>query len=288
MQESIRQIDIGIAKVFIFNIGNIYLPLANYMNIDTVQVENTELTKLKKQTMIPIHNILIQQANNFVLVDVGVYDVETEPEYAIPNYVPPLSLIEQLNYIGVHPKDIKHVIITHRHWDHFNGTTCISNSKYVSQFSNAKYYLGKSDWERAQTKLRDPQSIEFKTLRVLYESSVLDIVDGNCDIGNGIQIIATPGETPGHQIVRFNSDDKTIYCLGDLYHHPIEFTYPELKVSWAEIQSILASRKKLIKQTLTEQAILIATHIPSIGQIKTDSEKVYWEEVLPNKELIIR
>lgn len=105
------------------------------------------------------------------------------------------------------------------------------------------------------------------------------LVDGNRDLGHGVQIIAAPGETPGHQIVRIHSEGETFYCLGDLYHHPVEFLHPERMVSWTESESEFASRKALKKPALTENAFVVATHIPGIGRLKRKDSDVIWESV---------
>lgn len=280
MPDFVRTINLGKAVISVINIGDIYLPLAENMNVPEDKFTGGyDLLGLGEQKLIPIHCILIQLPESTVLVDAGVYDVETEPEYAIPNYTPPSSLIERLREMGVHLDSITQVVITHRHWDHFNGTTCESNGEFIPQFPRARYYLGRPDWERAEAKLQEATSIEHRTLRVLNEHGLLELVEGNLDLVQGIKIIAAPGETPGHQIVRVQSEGQTLFCMGDLYHHPIELAHPAWKVSWANGETISGSRQMLTQQALEEQALLIATHIPSIGRLNKTMTGVTWESV---------
>ncbi len=278
MPEFVRTLNVGKAVVSIINIGDIYLPLAGYMNVPKEELAaRNDLHELAGQTLIPIHSIHIRLPQTSVLVDAGVYDVETEPEYAIPGYQPPPGLVDRLIELGVSLDGIEHVVITHRHWDHFNGTTFAQDGQFAPRFPNARHYLGQADWGRAETALQDPKSIEYRTLKVLHDRGRLKLVDGDRDLGNGIQIFAAPGETPGHQILRVQSEGETLYCLGDLYHHPVEFAQPEWKVSWAKSETILPSRKALTQRALDEGALLVATHIPAIGRLRRTASGVAWE-----------
>lgn len=281
MTPFIRSLELGKAKVTIINIGEVYLPLARNMNAPEAELRaRDDLREFAAQTRIPIHCTHFQLPQTSVLVDAGVYDIEPDSEYAIPDYEPPPNLIHQLAESGIHPEEIEHVIITHRHWDHFNGTTFESNREHAPRFPNARHYLGRADWERAEAALQNPQSVEYRTLRILHNAGALELVEGNRDLGHGIQILAAPGETPGHQIVRVHSEGQTFYCNGDLYHHPIEFAHPEWMVSWANSEMNFTSRQALVKAALSEHALLLATHIPAIGRLRSTFSGVVWEAVL--------
>ena len=85
----------------------------------------------------------------------------------------------------------------------------------------------------------------------------------------------------GHQIVRIHSEDETLYCLGDLYHHPVEVEHPNWTTVWSEdVNGGLASREALTKAAVAEKALLIATHIGGIGLLKQSDTGVDWDAVL--------
>lgn len=89
-------------------------------------------------------------------------------------------------------------------------------------------------------------------------------------------MIAAPGETPGHQIVRVHSQGQTLYCLGDLYHHVVEVEQPGWGVKWSDIATAQASRQRFAQQALAEDALLIATHIWGVGRLQPDGDSVIW------------
>jgi glyoxylase-like metal-dependent hydrolase (beta-lactamase superfamily II) len=279
MSEFVKSFTLGDATISVINIGDIYLPMANHMNVPTSEfVGHDDLHGFMEQVHIPIQMFHIQLPHTSVLVDAGIYDVMAYPEYAIPDYTPPASLIEGLAELGIQAKDIEHVIITHRHWDHFNGTTVEENGQYIPQFPNATYYLGRPDWDRAEEDLKNPQSVEYRTLQVLQDHGILELVDGDLKIIEGVEIMATPGETRGHQIVRIDAEGHTLYCLGDLYHHAVELDHPEWAVSWAR-DTIFASREIFKKRAREDQAQFVATHIVGVGKFNEGGGNITWTAI---------
>lgn len=117
MTQSIKTRQLGKATVSIINIGDLYLPLAGHMNIP--QADLAKHDSIRNQERIPIQFFHIQLPHTSVLIDAGLYDTDTHPEYAIDGYVPPASLVDQLNAAGIQLDAIDHVVITHGHWDHF-------------------------------------------------------------------------------------------------------------------------------------------------------------------------
>ena len=264
MPASIRQFSIGKARVSVINIGDIHLPFAQYLNIPETEHHRHSL---KTQTRAPIHATHIQLPDMSLLVDAGFYDIENYSNYALPDYIAPPSLVKQLASIDIQPESIQHVILTHRHWDHINGTTCRKNGEYVPQFPDANYYLGEQDWIRSEANRNDPSEVEYHTLRILDEHNHLQLISEKTNIGEHIQIIPAPGETQGHQVVRVHSEGEIFYCLGDIYHHPLEFANINWMVSWARPETTLASREMLLNDIVEHNAILVATHIPDIGRL---------------------
>jgi glyoxylase-like metal-dependent hydrolase (beta-lactamase superfamily II) len=105
---------------------------------------------------------------------------------------------------------------------------------------------------------------------VLRQADLLELVSGRREIAPGITILPAPGETPGHQIVRVQSDGQTFYALGDLIHSEVEVEHPDWMVTWATAEPMLASRLRLLDDALAEHALLMAAHIGSLGRLERD------------------
>ena len=215
----------------------------------------------------------------YALVDSGQHDLPPGSPFALPGYQPPPSLLDQLAGIGIQSDQIRHVIVTHTHFDHFNGVTQARAGGYEPCYPHARYYVGRADWEGVQPELQDADSLASRTLAVLQRAGLLELVTARRDLNGNLQIIPAPGETPGHQIVRVHSDGQTLYCLGDLYHDTDEVEHPERMADWADRDLMRVSRSTLIEAALAENALLTATHIPTLGRFERTASGVVWRAV---------
>jgi glyoxylase-like metal-dependent hydrolase (beta-lactamase superfamily II) len=227
---------------------------------------------------VPVQCVHIKLGDVSLLVDAAFYDLDSASEMVPPGYQPPPGLIAQLANVGVQPETITDIAITHAHFDHYNGLAQKRDGQARLTFPNARCYLGQGDWARPelQQALQDPNSMESLGLGRLHRQGALTLVEGNLDLGPGLQIIAAPGETPGHQMVRVQSEGQTLYCLGDLYHHPLEFEQLSWTVTWADVEANRASRQALIEAALAENALLVATHIPAIYRLERVGAGLKW------------
>ena len=95
----------------------------------------------------------------------------------------------------------------------------------------------------------------------------------------GVTMIAAPGESPGHAIVRVRSGGERFYFLGDLFHHACEVVSTDW-VSPGRNQHVLrASRERLIADAVATRATLAFTHglFPPWGRIVPADGGYRWE-----------
>jgi len=244
------------------------------------QLKYSEL--FERTLLFPSQCVLFSSPNSeTVLVDVCDYLLSfTDTSYLPANYNPPPELIEQLSEAGVAPEAIKHVVLTHAHLDHYTGITKKIGGNYVPAFPNARYYLGKADWEdpRIQKELGSPDSKDSHTLGVINKLGMLELVEGNWSVTKELQIIPSPGESPGHQIVRFRfPGGETFYCLGDLFHHAVEVENLSWMAPWDDPESNLKSRKDLIRAALEEDAFLLPAHM-GLGKLERKGSLIEFVE----------
>lgn len=283
MFEYIRTLQIGAATVTIINIGHLQMDLAAALNLPAETRSLPEAAPIAQPVQLPVQCVYIALPQMSVLVDASRYHFPPDSPLLIPGYRPPPGLLAGLAELGIAPEAIAHVVITHAHFDHYNGTILEDDGAYTPAFPNARHYLGRPDWDRPETQnaLRNPDSLESHTLAILYRQGLLDLVQGNRDLGQGLQIIAAPGESPGHQMVRLHSQGQTLYCLGDLYHHQVEVEHPDWMVHWADRDATSHSRQSLVAAALAENALLVATHIPTLGRLQQTATGITWTAAYP-------
>lgn len=276
-----RTLTLGVTTITILNAGDMMFDLARTLNIPAHEWRPRYNTAFEGRAIFPSQSVHIALPGASILVDANDY-AHTVPgsDFAVPDYVPPPSLVDQLLSRGIAPEDITHLIITHAHFDHYSGTTIERDGVYLPRFPNARVFLGRADWDwpNTQLSLTDPASDDSHTFGVLHTRGLLELVEGNRDLAPEVRIIAAPGESPGHQIVRVHSQGHTLYCLGDLIHHPVEAENPAWMVRWANPETNLASRRALLQAALQENALLLAAHVP-LGRLDGTLSNYWWMSV---------
>lgn len=276
-----RKLNVGRATVHLINLGDLGYRLKDVDNVPENQWRPKYADVFENVHNYPSQCVFISLPGKSLLVDAGNYSLFATPdsEYTIPGYKPPPDLIDQLSKIGVAREDVDYVIITHAHFDHYAGVTIKSGSNYVPAFPKARYFLGSQDFENPETQksLLDPNSEDSHTLGVLREAGVLELVEQDKKISDAVEIIASPGESPGHKIVKINSEGQTLYCLGDLFHHSCEVENPTWMASWDDPKTNVESRQRLLDIASKENALLAPSHMP-LGRVeKTPTSFKYVE-----------
>jgi glyoxylase-like metal-dependent hydrolase (beta-lactamase superfamily II) len=210
-----------------------------------------------------------------ILVDAGLIEYSPGSIWWPPRIERSPGIVAGLATIGVRPEDVTHLVITHAHDDHFAGATERRGDADEPRFPRARCYAGRADWVD-NAALREPGSIEARTLGVLLERGQLELVEGDLDLTPSVRIVAAPGETPGHVVVRVGSNGQTLYCLGDLYHHPVEVEQPSWVPHDRDRAAKTASRAALTAAALAEDARLIVAHIPGLGRLRPTPTGVAW------------
>jgi glyoxylase-like metal-dependent hydrolase (beta-lactamase superfamily II) len=278
MRENIRVLHVGAATVTIVNTGDLHIPPADLFNVSEHAWAASEGTSFTQPLRLPTYSVHVALPDCSLLVDPSVFNWPSDHRWIEPGYQPPPSLVEHLHDRGIIRESVTHVVFTHAHQDHVSGSTVSWNGQDVPTFPNARHYLSRRDWEaeEVQAQLSDPVSGVSRTLGVLWRHGLLALVDGDLDLGCGVQILAAPGESPGHQIVRVHSAGEVLYCVGDLYHHPIEVTHPNWVAAWSDAVVHLESRRTLMARGAGDRAILIATHIPTPGRLEATAAGCSW------------
>ncbi|MGC9183596.1 N-acyl homoserine lactonase family protein [Caldisphaera sp.] len=132
--------------------------------------------------------------------------------------------LEALSSIGLKPKDIDTLIITHLHFDH---------TATLSLFDNARIYVQKKEWDFAHNPVPsskatyDPKPIDT------LDGMDLALIDGEYELLPGIRLIPLPGHTKGLQGVAVETTKGTYLIGSDHFYtyfnikpprQPIEFT----------------------------------------------------------------
>jgi glyoxylase-like metal-dependent hydrolase (beta-lactamase superfamily II) len=183
-----------------------------------------------------------------------------------------------LEELGWAPVEVTHVVITHPHGDHYAGVTVERHGELAIRFPNARHFLGRTDWEgNLQRQARNTEL--NRRLGAVDRAGLLELVDGEQEIAPGVHLVPSPGETPGHMVVRVRSAGEELYVLGDLFHHRCEVEHLDWAPAHANVPQLEITRGKLFGELARSGAVAVAAHepFPGWGRITGLGDRFQWE-----------
>jgi glyoxylase-like metal-dependent hydrolase (beta-lactamase superfamily II) len=218
----------------------------------------------KNRIKLALNSVLIRTPHALVLVETGIgtkidqkfrgiYCVEKDP-----------GLLPSLSRLGLGPEDIDFVVNTHLHFDHCGGNT-FRNEKgqVVPTFPRARYVIQKGEWEWAKhPSEREKSSYIGENFLPLEGYGLLELVEGNSQITEGVEVVLSPGHTPRHQSVKVSSRGQTLFYLGDLVP-----TSAHIRLSYIMSYDLfpletLETKRKFYQQATEEDWVLAFVHDP--------------------------
>lgn len=250
------------------------------IDADDITSKQTRSEVPSRSTAIGIDPILIRDGKHNILIDTGLgWGLDNKS-----TYVDTSNLKTNLDIFGLTPDDITHVVLSHLHFDHAAGSTYVDQeARTQSTMPYANYFLQKLEWLYAIERVGEKNPVKGADYNMdeLYklhaEEKLVMITDTYFELVPGITLIKTGGHTPGHQIVKIQSEGETAYYLGDLV--PNEYHLNHYSMKSMDIDPLQSKKAKtlILRQALKEQAALFfyhSIHIKS-GVLTQDEERRY-------------
>lgn len=173
------------------------------------------------------------------------------------------SLIDQLAQIGLAPAQISRVVLSHIHSDH---------SGQAASFPQATLTLAAADMAlvRGSSPVFNLDRREY--IPWLNGGGKVDEVTGDRDLfaDGSIQMLATPGHTPGHHSLLVKLASGNVLLTGDLWHFraqmPIEGV-PKINTSRAETLASMARIRQVARNL--KARIIIGHDAADVAKLPT-------------------
>ena len=193
----------------------------------------------------------------------GIYGVESDRNL----------LLDALSELSIKPDEIDAVILSHLHFDHAGGLLPsfddIEAKGNRLVFSNARYYVGKTAFERAKKPhFRDKASFIPGLVELLEDSNRLTLVEEGDSLFGFCNFIFTNGHTPGQMHSLIKSDHSKILFTADLIpgtpwvHLPVSMGYDRCA------ETIVDEKKDVLDRAIDGNWCFFYTHDPDFAMSK--------------------
>jgi glyoxylase-like metal-dependent hydrolase (beta-lactamase superfamily II) len=190
---------------------------------------------------------------------------------------------------GIKPESVTAIIISHAHADHIFGLVGAGD---VPVFPNAKVFMSKIEhdfWTAPTLNLGDSAIPDEwrkawaervpKTIAAVKPK--LNLVAGGDKLMDAVELIHTPGHTPGHLSIVVRSGNEQVMAMGDLAHNSvIMFAKPHWTIGFdVSKKDAIATRLKMFDRIASERIRILGYHMPwpGLGNIRrTGTESYQW------------
>ena len=178
-----------------------------------------------------------------VVVDAGF----TEEKAKLRGRTLTLGFENGLKSIDIDPKTVKHVVLTHFHWDHMGNLDCFPEATFYAQVKEMMFWTGPYSRYAAFNEVVETDDI-LGAVRLQLEGRLV-LFDGSKEILPGITLERVGGHTAGMQVVYVDTDAgrsviasdavKTYRSLRESIPDPFLHDIPEMLDAYERIRTIV-------------------------------------------------
>ena len=215
---------------------------------------------VRNRITLSMNCLLIRTAGKRILIETGAGDKMNAKLRDIYGLDGP-RLAEGLREYGLSPDDIDIVVDTHLHFDHCGGNTRLERDKPVATFPNARYIVQKGEFEHAMKPTeRDRGSYFRENYAPLRESGNLSLIEGDCTIAPGVDMVCVPGHTANMMCVKLTGGGKTAFLFADLVPTVAHLPLPWIMSYDLYPMTTLENKRKWIPEVIREGWLALFSH----------------------------
>ena len=222
-----------------------------------------------------VHSLILEVGDRCIVVDTCIgNDKERLPMKMWHRRQSPF--LEDLAQAGFPAERVDTVVCTHLHVDHVGWNTRLVEGRWVPTFTNARTLVARPEWEHwSEEEDEHTRTVLGDSVQPIFDAGLVDLVEVDAQIAEGVRLESTPGHTPGHVAVRISSRGEEAVITGDLVHHPAQFAQPGWEDK-ADSDPALAdrTRRDFMARYADTPTLVIGTHFagPTAGRLVRDGD----------------
>ncbi len=225
-----------------------------------------------------LNEVVVRSGGQTILVDSGL-----GLEY--PDFPRAGQLGLRLEAAGIDLGRVTDVVLTHMHFDHVGGLLVdgvkarLRKDLRIHVAAAEVAFWGSPDFSRTAMPPALADVARRAATQFLSEyRDQLRPFDETCEVAPGVVVSRTGGHTPGHSVVRLESDGDRLMFAGDAVF-PVSFDHPEWHNGFEhDPEEATRVRLRLLRELAESGSWLVATHMPfpSIGRVATAGDVFRW------------
>lgn len=244
--------DLGDVSVTAISDGSMQVGFELLTNIDIAECEKIQRNAgIKEPNAIHINTFLIQKDGKNILIDSGIGGLNNLGG----------QLIKNLAELGIAPKDIDTILLTHSHPDHIGG---LITPQGKAMFPRAKLLVSNDEYnyikdEKIFSVANDRTKGNFLLAQKafsLYQDRLRLIDKG--EVVAGIDAVPLKGHTPGHTGYKIIGKNDQLLVWGDIVHFPqIQLLKQNVSIAFDYDPQLAAETRMNILNMINSNHILV-------------------------------
>lgn len=222
--------------------------------------------------------LLLRDGVHAVVVDAGNGDKEDDAFRARFDMGPRGELLAGLAAHGVAPEEVTHALITHLHFDHAGGFTCLDGEAEVPTFPRARHVVQVRELAMAKAPhLRVKASYLRSTWAPLAAAGLFETVEGQVEVLPDLWVRPFPGHVPGLQGIEIRGGGRRLIFPSDLIP-----TSNHIQPAWVmgydlDVMTCVDQRVALLEEVSGTEDLLVFQHDPDcpVGRVDQDARGRY-------------
>ncbi len=228
-----------------------------------------------KRVTLPVLAWVIEHPEGIIVVDTGE-NAATKSSLITQSKLeitPDQEIGAQLKRLGIQPRDVSKVVLTHLHGDHIDG---LKDFPGVSVWLNRREYLPfqSSGFQMAKLGVHLPEG--FAPTLIDFEKDATIPFGRRFPLTHDGKVFAvpTPGHTAGHMSVIIDTGDRHVFIAGDVTYYEHTLLDQRLEGPVRAVEEGRQTLRHVLDYTQLFPTVYLPSHDPESAQRLTDNQVV--------------